>query len=103
MTPGTRTKSTRARKSKLPMIGEPDMIRTESSLSLLDQRMRDGAAAAQMPEAEGVVAVDQYPGIPHAGFSAALRLSLVPIFRGGTMPWAPGGRIEKIRGDPGRG
>jgi hypothetical protein len=31
-TPGTRTKSTRARKSKLPMIGEPDRIRTESCL-----------------------------------------------------------------------
>ena len=28
MTPGTRTKSTRARKSKLPMMGEPDRIRT---------------------------------------------------------------------------
>ena len=34
MTPGTRTKSTRARKSKLPMIGEPDRIRTERFLWL---------------------------------------------------------------------
>ena len=32
MTPGMRTKSTRARKSKLPMIGEPVRIRTERSL-----------------------------------------------------------------------
>jgi hypothetical protein len=33
ITPGTRTKSTRARKSKLPMIGEPDRISTDTSLS----------------------------------------------------------------------
>ena len=32
ITPGTRTKSTRARKSKLPMIGDPEMIRTDSFL-----------------------------------------------------------------------
>jgi hypothetical protein len=31
ITPGTRTKSTRERKSKLPMIGDPDRMRTESS------------------------------------------------------------------------
>ena len=31
MTPGTRTKSTRERKSKLPMIGEPDRIRIDSA------------------------------------------------------------------------
>ena len=49
-------------------------------LVLLHQGMRDGAAAPQMPETEGVVAVDQYPGIPHAGFSAALRLSLISHF-----------------------
>ena len=30
MTPGMRTKSTRERKSKLPMIGDPDRISTES-------------------------------------------------------------------------
>jgi|GEM_PF-2664236 hypothetical protein len=29
---GTRTKSTRARKSKLPIIGEPERISTESLL-----------------------------------------------------------------------
>ena len=32
MTPGTRTKSTRVRKSKLPMIGEPDRMSTDSAL-----------------------------------------------------------------------
>ena len=31
MTPGTRTKSTRERKSKLPMIGDPDRIRIETA------------------------------------------------------------------------
>ena len=30
MTPGILTKSTRVRKSKLPIIGEPDRIKTES-------------------------------------------------------------------------
>ena len=29
ITPGTRTKSTRGRKSKLPMIGEPERMRTD--------------------------------------------------------------------------
>ena len=32
ITPGIRTKSTRGRKSKLPMIGEPDRISTETPL-----------------------------------------------------------------------
>jgi hypothetical protein len=32
MTPGIRTKSTRVRKSKLPMIGDPDRIRTDAAL-----------------------------------------------------------------------
>ena len=59
ITPGTRTKSTRARKSKRPMIGEPDRISTETLLEALHQRMRDRAAAAQVAEAERVVAVDQ--------------------------------------------
>jgi hypothetical protein len=31
-TPGTRTKSTRERKSKLPMMGEPDRISTDRCL-----------------------------------------------------------------------
>ena len=31
MTPGMRTKSTRSRKSKLPMIGEPDRISIDRS------------------------------------------------------------------------
>jgi hypothetical protein len=38
-------------------------------LEALDQRMREGAAAAQVAEAEGVVAVDEYaaivPSVPH--------------------------------------
>ena len=31
ITPGTRTKSTRLRKSKLPMIGDPERISTDMS------------------------------------------------------------------------
>ena len=62
ITPGTRTKSTRDLKSKLPMIGEPDRIRTERCGKLLDQMVSDRAAAAQMPQAETVVAEDQQPG-----------------------------------------
>ncbi|HML09213.1 MAG TPA: hypothetical protein VK432_00020 [Stellaceae bacterium] len=34
ITPGMRTKSTRERKSKLPMIGDPDRIKTETEESL---------------------------------------------------------------------
>ena len=59
ITPGTRTKSTRERKSKLPMIGEPDRMSTDKDGVGIDQRMRDRPAAAQMAKTEGVMAVDQ--------------------------------------------
>ena len=59
MTPGTRTKSTRERKSKLPMIGRAREDQHRQLLVALDQVVGDGAAAAEVAEPEAVVAVDQ--------------------------------------------
>ena len=59
ITLGIFTKSTRARKSKAPAIGEPEMIRTCRPLKMLDEGVRDGAASAQMAEPESIVAVHE--------------------------------------------
>ena len=58
VTPGTRTKSTRAGNSKLPMRGEPETMRTERSRRVRTSELAIRAAPAKVPEPERVVAVD---------------------------------------------
>jgi hypothetical protein len=51
------------RKSKLPMIGEPGQDQHGHALEPFHDRVGDRPAAAQVAEAEAVVAVDQDPGV----------------------------------------
>ena len=61
ITPGIRTKSTRERKSKLPMMGDPDRDEDRYAFEPVDDRVRDGPATTQVAEAKAVVAVDRDP------------------------------------------
>ena len=58
MTPGIRTKSTRALKSKLPMIGDPERIKTDRFLRCATSECNT-AAAPEVAQTKGVVTIDQ--------------------------------------------